>query len=44
MGRLLRAIIYIVVILGLGLAAFAYLGDLSPDRGEVRIPVEIDAN
>ena len=44
MGRLLRAIIYIVVILALGLAAFAYLGDLSPDRGEVRIPVEIDAN
>ena len=44
MGRLLRAIIYLVIILGLGLAAFAYLCDLSPVRGEVRIPVELDGN
>ncbi len=44
MGRLLRAVFFLVVILGLGLVGYAYLGDLSPDRSEVRIPVDLDAD
>lgn len=44
MGRLFRGIVYIMIIASLGLAAFAYLGDLSPDRGEVRLPVDLNAD
>lgn len=42
MGRLFRIILYLAIIGLIGLAAFAYLGDLSPDRSEIRIPVELN--
>jgi len=40
--RTLKIITAIVVLAGAAFVAFAYLGDLSPERGEVRIPVELD--
>lgn len=44
MGRLFRIILYLAIIGLIGLAAFAYLGDLSPDRSEIRIPVELNGD
>jgi len=40
--RTLKIITAIVVLAGAAFIAFAYLGDLSPERGEVRIPVQLD--
>ncbi len=44
MRYLLRGLVYLVVLGALGLAAFAYLGDLSPVQHEMSIPVRIDGN
>lgn len=48
MGRLLKWVFYLVIILGLGLLAYAYVGpivdkDFTPESNEIRIPVELDA-
>jgi hypothetical protein len=43
MRRLLRGILYLAVLGGLGVAGYAYLGDLSPETREVRLPVVLDA-
>ncbi|WP_274378843.1 hypothetical protein [Alkalilacustris brevis] len=43
MGRLFRGIFYLLVIAGIGLAGYAYLGDLEPERSETRLPVTLDA-
>ncbi len=43
MGRLFRIILFLIVVGFLALLGFAYLGDLEAPRGEVRIPVEIEA-
>ena len=42
MLRLFRWLIYLVVIGGLGLAGYAFVGDLSPERSEIRRPVVLD--
>jgi len=42
MGRILRGLIYLAVLGGIGLAGYAYFGDLSPDRAEVRRTVVLD--
>jgi hypothetical protein len=44
MRRLLRGIIYLAVLGALGLVAYAYLGDLSPQQNEVSLPVVLNAN
>lgn len=41
--RLLKLVLYLVILAAIGLVAFAYLGDLSPDQKEIRVPVELNA-
>ncbi|MCV6595943.1 MAG: hypothetical protein OIF40_02495 [Mangrovicoccus sp.] len=43
MGRIFRAILYLIVLGGLGLTGFAYLGDLTPEQEEMRVPVTLNA-
>jgi predicted negative regulator of RcsB-dependent stress response len=42
MARLIKALVFLVVIAFLGLVGYAYLGDLSPDQSEMREPVQLD--
>lgn len=49
MGRLLKYLIYLIVLAGFGLIAYAYLGpwfgvDFSAPQSEITLPVELDAN
>ncbi|MCK0151130.1 hypothetical protein MWU54_13910 [Marivita sp. S6314] len=49
MGRILKWLIYLLIIGGLALVAYAYLGpyfgaDFSPPQIEIRKPVTLDAN
>ncbi|SFP25209.1 hypothetical protein [Tranquillimonas alkanivorans] len=41
MVRLLKVLVFLVVVGFIGLAGFAYLGNLSPERSEVVQPVEL---
>jgi len=42
MARLLKALITMVVFALLGLVGYAYLGDLTPVRTEIRQPVDLN--
>jgi hypothetical protein len=44
MGRILKALIFLVVIGVIGLTAYAYLGDLDPVQSEVKQPVVLNAD
>ena len=44
MGRLLKFLVFLIVIGALGLVGYAYLGDLSPDQSEISQPVELNAD
>ncbi|HKK97975.1 MAG TPA: hypothetical protein VJ928_07315 [Marivita sp.] len=49
MGRIVKWLIYLILLGGLALVAYAYLGpyfgaDFSPPQTEVRQPVTLDAN
>lgn len=41
MGRLIRLVLWLVVLGAIALAGFAYLGDLGPDQDERRTPVTL---
>lgn len=43
MFRLFKFVAVLAVLGFVALAGFAYLGDLSPDRQERRVPVALDA-
>ena len=43
MVRLLKFLLFLLVIIGLGIVGYAYLGDLSPEQEERSVPVELDA-
>jgi hypothetical protein len=43
MGRMIKAIVVLVALGFLGLTGYAYLADLRPVQGEVRVPVVLDA-
>lgn len=44
MGRIIKAI-FVLAILGIiGLTGFAYIADLSPNQGEVKVPVTLNAD
>lgn len=43
MGRVVKAVIYLMVFSLIGLAVYAYLGDLSPVQTEVTVPVVLNA-
>jgi hypothetical protein len=40
--RIVKLLAALVLLAGVGLVAFAYLGDLSPRQSEARIPVVLD--
>ena len=44
MGRLLKLLLFLIVIGAIGLVGYAYLGDLSPEQTDVSEPVELNAN
>lgn len=49
MGRLIKYLFYLLVLGGIALVGYAYLGpffgaDFSPPASEVRTPVTLDAN
>ncbi len=44
MGRLLKVLLFLVLVGLIGLVGFAYLGNLEPDLTEVIQPVTLDAN
>lgn len=44
MGRLLKLLVVLIVIAGLAVVGYAYLGDLTPERQEVREPVSLDVD
>lgn len=43
MRYLIRLVVILVLLGGIGLVAFAYVGDLRPERVPVSIPVDVDA-
>lgn len=43
MGRIIKAVVVLAVLGFVALTGYAYLGDLSPDQVEVRMPVVLDA-
>ena len=44
MWRLLKLLFSLAVLVIAAVVGYAYLGDLTPDRRDVTIPVELDAN
>jgi hypothetical protein len=44
MIRILKILAVLVVVGGLGITGYAYLGDMAPATGEVRLPVTLDAD
>lgn len=43
MRFLLKTLVYLALFAGIGLVAYAYLGDMTPPAREIVIPVQIDA-
>jgi hypothetical protein len=44
MGRIIKALVVLVIFGFIGLTGYAYLGDLSPVQGEITLPVVLDAD
>jgi len=42
MLRILKTLVFLIVVAFLGLVGYAYLGDLSPSRSDVKEPVELN--
>jgi len=43
MGRIIKALVVLLIFGFIGLTIYAYLGDLTPVQGEVTKPVVLDA-
>lgn len=43
MGRLIKAVLVLAVLGFAALVAYAYLADLSPKTGEIKVPVTLNA-
>jgi len=43
MSRLLKLLVFLVLIGLIALVGYAYLGDISPEQGDVSQPVDLDA-
>lgn len=41
--RLIKFLVFLIILAGLALVGYAYLGDLSPIQSEIREPVTIEA-
>ena len=44
MGRIIKALVVLVILGFIGLTVFAYLGDLGPEQSEVKKPVVLNAD
>lgn len=44
MGRIIRFLLILIVLAGLGLVAFSYSGYLQPETRTVTLPVDLDAD
>lgn len=44
MGRIIKALLLLVILGFIGLTAYAYLGDLDPVQSEVKKPVVLNAD
>ncbi|WP_256377155.1 hypothetical protein [Tabrizicola sp. TH137] len=44
MGRIFKAVLVLAILGFAGLTGFAYLADLSPVQGEVKVPVTLNAD
>jgi hypothetical protein len=44
MGRIIKALFVLAVLGSAGLTGFAYLADLGPEQGEVKVPVTLNAD
>jgi hypothetical protein len=44
MGRIIKALLLLVILGFVGLTVYAYLGDLSPVQNEVKKPVVLNAD
>ncbi|MAQ44872.1 MAG: hypothetical protein CL813_11950 [Confluentimicrobium sp.] len=44
MGKLIKLLLILVILGGLALIGFAYLGDLTPSQTEVTEPVTLDVD
>lgn len=44
MGRLIKLLVFLIIVGIFAIIGYAYLGDLSPNRSEVNQPVELDGN
>jgi hypothetical protein len=44
MGRIIKALLLLVILGFVGLTVYAYLGDLTPVQGEVKKPVVLNAD
>lgn len=44
MARLLKGLIFLVLVAFIGLVGYAYLGNLEPETGDVRQPVQLDVD
>jgi hypothetical protein len=44
MGRIIKALVLLVIVGFLGLTGYAYLGDLTPEQSEVKMPVVLNAD
>lgn len=42
MGRLLRYLLYLIILGALALLGYSYVGDMSPPKSEVTVPVTTD--
>jgi hypothetical protein len=42
--RILKLGVFLLLLAGVGLVAFAYLGDLTPQQSETRLPVTLDGS
>lgn len=44
MGRIIKALIFLILVGVIGISVYAYLGDLAPEQGEVVKPVVLNAD
>lgn len=44
MGRLIKALFFLVLLGFIGLVGFAYVGDLTPERETRNEPIQLDVN
>lgn len=44
MGRIIKALIFLILVGVIGISIYAYVGDLAPEQTEVTVPVVLNAD